>query len=162
MPAQPHKRDIKAARAAETRSGPAEGGGWSDAAKPIEDVVGQRSDNADRERTPENAQQQHGARALDKSAVGKVRNDGSNGRFSSPFSCSWGSCAGSCVFCGRGVKISSPSRGGSFDPICAMCCCAHMNSRGTPGSWYKNDIKIVDPPFARGIAARRRFARRSP
>src|SRR5262249_46849810 len=66
---QPHKCDIEAARAAEIRSTrPRERGGWSDGSKPVENVVGQRSEDTNCERTPDNPQQQHGTRALDKSA----------------------------------------------------------------------------------------------
>ena len=44
----------------------------------------QRTENANRERTPKNPQQQHGTRALDKALIDELRYDGSNGHLISP------------------------------------------------------------------------------
>src|SRR5262249_21496735 len=66
MPGHLHKRDIKVARTLPNMNARTahNSRGWSRASKPIDNVVRQRTENADRERTPDDPQQQHGTRAL--------------------------------------------------------------------------------------------------
>src|SRR5262245_7024199 len=72
-PPQSHKCGIKAANAPpEFMGAPAREGRWLGNSKPMRDVIGEGAEDAESKGTPQNAQQQHGIRALDKVPVGQM------------------------------------------------------------------------------------------